>query len=235
MSIAPTTRFVPIWPLATGDVAGAKKQYEALTNDPSGPDARSSIRRIAKVSQARAFIDRKDLEAAERALGQVGSAMRRSKSSRPIGPSPVSASIEDENLPDAAYLWAKRLLPVITDDGRSELLFQLTDLAFAQNDNDLAKKCLAELLKKHAYSSEAAQAKEKWPAKLSFSLRGKRFPNSNSNCSLSSGLHPYACAPASLNPLLWRILPTRIRRQRERLVRALGQAARCSAQAHFGW
>ncbi len=150
--------------LATGDVAGAKKQYEALTGDPSGPDARSSIRRIAKVSQARAFLDRKDTDAAERALSQVA----RQAPVEKLSPDWALTRLRlyrDENLPVAAYLWAKRLLPVITDDGRSELLFQLTDLAFAHNDNDLAKKCLAELLKKHPYSSEAAEAKEKWPDK----------------------------------------------------------------------
>jgi hypothetical protein len=70
-----------------------------------------------------------------------------------------------ENLPVPAYLWAKRLLPVLTEGGRSELLFRLTDLAFAQGDNDLAGKALSELLKKHPYSPEAAQAKEKWPGK----------------------------------------------------------------------
>jgi len=150
--------------LAMGDVVGAKKQYEALTGDPSGPDARSSIRRIAKVSQARAFLDRKDTEAAERALSQVAHQAPVEKLS-PDWALTRLRLYEDENLPVAAYLWAKRLLPVITDEGRSELLFQLTDLAFAQNDNDLAKKCLAELLKKHPYSSEAAEAKEKWPDK----------------------------------------------------------------------
>ena len=65
----------------------------------------------------------------------------------------------------AAYLWAKRLLPVITGNDRSELLFRLTDLAFAQGDNDLARKTLSELLEKHPYSQEAAQAKEKWAGK----------------------------------------------------------------------
>ena len=72
---------------------------------------------------------------------------------------------QEQNLPVAAYLWARRLLPVVTESGRSELLFRLTDLAFAQGDNDLAYKTLSELLKKHPYSQEAAQAKEKWPGK----------------------------------------------------------------------
>jgi TolA-binding protein len=72
---------------------------------------------------------------------------------------------DEENLPVVAYLWARRLLPVITENGRSELLFRLTDLAIAQGDNDLAKKTLSELLQKHPYSEEAAQAKERWPGK----------------------------------------------------------------------
>jgi len=150
--------------LATGDVAGARKQYTALTGDPSGPDARSSVRRTALISQARAFMDKKDLEAAEGALGEV--AWR----------APIDIMSQDwaltrlrlyqeQNQPLIAYLWAKRLLPVIVDSGRSELLFRLTDLAYAQGDNDLAQKTLSELLKKHPYSQEAAQAKEKWPGK----------------------------------------------------------------------
>ena len=149
---------------ATGDIAGARKQYAALTNDPSGADARSSIRRTAKISQARSFIDRKDLDAAERALRQV----ERQSPVEVLTPDWALTRLhlyEEENLPIAAYLYAKRLLPLLTDDGRSELLFQMTSLAFAQNDNDLAKKSLAELLKKHPYSSEAAQAKAKWPEK----------------------------------------------------------------------
>lgn len=150
--------------LATGDVAGAKKQYDALTGDPSGPDARSSVRRIAKVNQARSYIDANDTESAERALAQVAHLAPGEK----LSPDWALTRLKlyrQENQPVTAYLWAKRLLPVLTDDGRGELLFQLTDLAFAQNDNDAAKKYLAELLKKHPYSPETAQAKGKWPDK----------------------------------------------------------------------
>jgi PKD repeat protein len=150
--------------LAAGDIAGAKKQYEALTGNPEGPDARSSIRRTAKISQARAFIDRKDLDAAEHALRQVS--MRAPvETLTPDWALTRLRLYEEENLPVAAYLYAKRLLPLITDEGRSELLFQMISLAYAQGDNDLAKKSLDELLKKHPYSSEAAEAKQKWPGK----------------------------------------------------------------------
>jgi len=148
--------------LATGDIAGAKKQYEALTGAPSGPDARSSIRTTAKISQARAFLDRKDYEAAENALDDVAWQAPIEK----MAPDWALTQLrlyQEQNLPVAAYFWARRLLPVITADGRSELLFRLTDLAFAQGDNTLAHKALSELLTKHPYSQEAAQAKEKWP------------------------------------------------------------------------
>jgi TolA-binding protein len=148
--------------LAMGDVAGAKKQYETLTGTPSGPDARSSIRRTAKIGQARAFLDRKDFDAAENALNEVAWQSPIEKMASDWALSRLRLD-QEENLPVAAYLWAKRLLPVVTEDGRSELLFRLTDLAFAQGDNDLAHKTLSELLKKHPYSQEAAQAKEKWP------------------------------------------------------------------------
>jgi hypothetical protein len=148
--------------LATGDVAGAKKQYEALTGDPSGPDARSSIRRTAKISHARAFLDRKDFGAAEDSLNEVAWRAPIEK----IAPDWSLTRLrlyQEQNLPVVACLWAKRLLPVVTVSGRSELLFRLTGLAFAQGDSDLARKTLTELLKKHPYSEEAAQAKEKWP------------------------------------------------------------------------
>ncbi len=150
--------------LATGNVAAAKKQYETLTGEPSGPDERSSIRRTAKIGQARAFLDRKDFEAAENALNEVAWQAPIEK----LAPDWALTRLrlyQEENLPVVACLWAKRLLPVITETGRSELLFRLTGLAFGQGDNDLARKTLAELLKKHPYSQEAAQAKEKWAGK----------------------------------------------------------------------
>jgi TolA-binding protein len=152
--------------LASGDIEGARKQYQALTGAPSGPDERSSVRRTAMIGQARAFIDRKDYAAAEAALTDV------------VWQAPIDKLSSDwaltrlrlyqaEDMPVAAYLWAKRIMPLITDDGdgRSELLFRMTDLAFAQKDNDLANKSLSELLKKHPYTQEAAQAKTKWPGK----------------------------------------------------------------------
>jgi hypothetical protein len=147
---------------ATGDIAGARKEYQALTGNPIGPDARSSIRRTAKIGQARAFIDRKDFDAAETSLNEVTWQSPLEKMS-PDWALTRLRLYQEENLPGAAYLWAKRLLPVITGGGRSELLFRTTGLAFSQSDGGLAQKTLAELLKNHPYSEEAAQAKEKWP------------------------------------------------------------------------
>lgn len=149
--------------LAAGDVEGARKQYQKLTGDPQGADARSSIRRTAKIGQARTFIDRKDYDAAEDALREVSWQAPVEK----LAPDWALTRLrlyEAESLPQAALVWAQRLLPVINTAGRSELLYQLTALATAQNDADLAHKTLDELLKKHPYSEEAARAKEKWPA-----------------------------------------------------------------------
>jgi PKD domain len=148
--------------LATGDVASAKKQYEDLTGQPSGPDVRSSIRRTGRIGQARAYLDAKDIDSAEDALREVA----RDAPIEKLAPDWALTELrlkQDEKLPALAYLWAKRLLPVIKGNDRSELLFRLADLAFAQNDSDLAHKSLSELLKKYPYSAEAAQAKEKWP------------------------------------------------------------------------
>jgi tetratricopeptide (TPR) repeat protein len=149
--------------LAAGDVDGARKKYQALTGDPQGADARSSIRRTARIGQARAFIDRKDYDAAEEALREVSWQAPIEKLS-PDWALTRLRLYEAENLPQAAFPWARRLLPVITNAGRSELLYHLTDLALAQNDPGLAHQTLDELLKKHPYSEEAARAKERWPA-----------------------------------------------------------------------
>ena len=148
--------------LASGDVPGARKEYVRLTGDPSGPDVRSSIRRTAKIGQARSYIDSKDYDAAEGALNEVAWQAPIEKLS-PDWALTRLRLYQEEGLPVLAYIWAKRLMPVITESGRSELLFRLTDLAFMQGDKDLAQKTLSELLKKHAYSEEAAQAKQKWP------------------------------------------------------------------------
>jgi TolA-binding protein len=148
--------------MATGAVDGARKKYQALTGDPQGADARSSIRRTARIGQARAFIDRKDYDAAEEALRDVSWQAPVEK----LAPDWALTRLhlyEAENLPQAAYLWARRLLPVIASAGRPELLYRLTDLALGQKDPDLAHKTLDELLKKHPYSEEAAKAKERWP------------------------------------------------------------------------
>jgi hypothetical protein len=148
--------------LATGDLPTARKQYEALTGEPTGPDARSSIRRTAQIARARAFLDRKDFEAAEDALGEVA----RQSPMEKMTPDWALTRLrlyQEEKLPAIALLWAKRLLPVVVENGRSELLFRLTDLAYQQGDATLAAKTLSELLQKHPYSQEAAEAKEKWP------------------------------------------------------------------------
>jgi predicted negative regulator of RcsB-dependent stress response len=148
--------------LAQGSVDGARAKYKSLTGDPQGADARSSIRRTARIGQARAFIDRKDYDAAEDALREVSWQAPLEKLS-PDWALTRLRLYQEENLPQAAYVWAKRLLPVITSEGRSELLFRMTDLALAQNDPGLAHQSLDELLKKHPYSEEAARAKERWP------------------------------------------------------------------------
>jgi hypothetical protein len=147
---------------ATGDISGARKLYQFHTYAPTGPDARSSVRRTGLIGQARAFIERKDFESAQRSLLEVLANAAIEK----LAPDWQLTQLrlyQEENLPQVAYLYGKRLLAAITGSDRSELLFRVTELAFAQGDTDLAHQTLSELLKKHPYSSEAAQAKEKWP------------------------------------------------------------------------
>jgi hypothetical protein len=148
--------------LATGKVDDARKKYEAITGTPGGVDARSSVRETGEIGQARVFLGRKDDESAEDSLNEVvwNSPIQK------ITPEWSLARLrlyEDENLPDIALIYGKRLLNVITGSERSELLYRLTELAAQKGDKDLAGKTLAELLEKHAYSEEAAKAKAKWP------------------------------------------------------------------------
>jgi hypothetical protein len=148
--------------LATGDVASARQQYEAMTGPPRGPDERSSVREIGRIDQARIFLERKDDEAAETALDQVAQQSPTEKLS-PDWELIRLRLYQDENLPDVAFLYATRLLPVMTGNERSELLYRLTDMAQQRGDRPLAGKMLSELLEKHPYSEEAAKAKARWP------------------------------------------------------------------------
>jgi hypothetical protein len=148
--------------LATGDIAGARKLYEAQTHQPGGIDARSSIWRTAQLGRTRAFIDRKDFDAAEDTLREIWLKYPVEKMAPDWELTRLSL-YQEEQLPEVAYLWSKRLLPVITDTGRAELLYRTTHLAFVQGDTETARKTLTELLKKHPYSQEAAEAKAKWP------------------------------------------------------------------------
>ena len=90
--------------LATSDVLGAKKQYENLTGAPSGPDARSSVRRTGQIGAARAFLERKDFAAAEQSLHEVAGAAPIEKMSRPIGSLTRLRLYQDENRPQAACI-----------------------------------------------------------------------------------------------------------------------------------
>jgi len=150
------------WALATGDIATARKSYTQITGNPTGPDARSGVRQTGRIGAARAFLDRGDTEAADAALQQVAWEAPIEKMSSEWALTQLKL-YEAEKLPDVAYLDAKRLLPVIDDGARSELLFQMTELAAERGDRELAGKTLTELLQQHAYSEEAAQAKAKWP------------------------------------------------------------------------
>jgi hypothetical protein len=148
--------------VATGDLASARTQYETLTGNRGGPDARSSVRPTGRIGQARTFLNRKDDESAEDALDEVAEQTPGEK----LSPEWALARVrlyQDENLPDIAYIQALRLLRVITGSSRSELLYLITDMAEQRGDKAQAGKSLAELLQKHAYSEEAAKAKAKWP------------------------------------------------------------------------
>jgi hypothetical protein len=148
--------------LATGKIDDARKLYQDITGDPSGPDARSGVRQTGRIGQARVFLDRGDLESAEDAMNQVAWESPNEKLDSDWELTRLRL-YQAQKLPDVALIYAKRLLPVITGGDRSELLFQLTQLAADKGDHDLAGKILAELLQKHAYSEEAAKAKAKWP------------------------------------------------------------------------
>ena len=151
--------------LATGNVAEARRRYQALTGEPTGPDARSGVRTTGRIGRAKAFLERGDDPAAEEALHELAWEQPIVKLSPDWALTELRLE-QAENLPGIAYLEARRLLPVLTGGGRSELLFRLTELAEQQGDHDLARRTLAELLQKHAYSDEAARAKATWPGGL---------------------------------------------------------------------
>jgi hypothetical protein len=151
--------------LASGDVAGARKQYEKLVEDPTGPDVRSSFRLTSGVSHARAYLDRKDYESASAALGEIAWDSPVQKLSPDWALTQLRLE-EEEGMTAPAYFLAVRLLPVVMEGGRSDLLFRLTDLAFSTGHDDVGKTALTELLQKHSYSEEAARAKQKWSGKV---------------------------------------------------------------------
>ena len=124
--------------MATGDVAGATKQYQKMAGSSAGAttasDARSSIRFTGLIGQARAYIAGKDFESAEKSLADVAKQAPVEKMSSDWALTRLRLYVA-EGLPDVAYLWGTRLLPVITDDHRSELLYRLADLAFSQGNH----------------------------------------------------------------------------------------------------
>ena len=148
--------------LALGDVDAARSQYQALSGSVAGIDARSGMRRTSTIDTINAFIDRKELDSAERVLHEI-------EGQAPIEKLTPECALARVQLQRAtghsaeALLTARRLLPAFTGPGaRSELLFQITDLAFKQGDSALARKTLRELLEKHPYSERAARAKQQW-------------------------------------------------------------------------
>lgn len=152
--------------LATGNVEDAKKKYQALTGEPTDVDARSSMRRMAKIEQANSFLDKKDFESAEKALWEIEWSAPIEK----IAPDFAVARTrleQERGESQVALLWARRVLPAITAaNARSSLLFRITELSFAQNDAETARKTLAELLQKYPYSEGTAKAKTKWPNEI---------------------------------------------------------------------
>jgi hypothetical protein len=154
--------------LAMGDLAGAKKLYLAVPPvavGGQGADSRSSIRMTGGIRHAQAFLDQKDYDAAAEKLGEVAWYSPVEKMSADWALTQLQLE-QEMGLTLPAYIWATRLMPVITESERSELLFRMAGLAFTLGHDDVAKKALTELLQKYPYSAEAAQAKQKWPGKI---------------------------------------------------------------------
>ena len=155
--------------LASGDIEAAKKQYLALSGELSGIDVRSAVRRTSTIDTINAFTDRREFEAAEKALHEVEWQAPIEKLSSDCALARVQL-LQATGRNAEALLWARRLLPVFTGaSARSELLFRITELAFNQGDKALARKTLRELLERHPYSERAARAKRQWPKEPDFS------------------------------------------------------------------
>ncbi len=155
--------------LASGDIEAARKQYLALSGELSGIDVRSAVRRTSMIDTINSFIDRREFEAAERALHEVEWQTPIEKLSSDCALARVQL-LQATGRNAEALCWARRLLPAFTGAGaRSELLFRIIELAFNQGDNALARKTLRELLERHPYSERAARAKQQWPKEPDFS------------------------------------------------------------------
>ena len=159
------------WQLASGHVVEAKDAYELLDKDDFLGNTRNSVQVTGRIGQARAFLDQGDFPSAEDALAEV----------RSWAPGIILRSdwemvrlnlYQAEKQQVRAYLWAKRLLNVITptDSVRPELLYQTAALALAESDSNLVAQVLDELQKSHPFSEEFAKARKQWPDLFSSDL-----------------------------------------------------------------
>jgi hypothetical protein len=148
--------------LAQGNIDAARHQYQALCTTPFHGDERSSVRQTGEVGQARAFMRQNELHGAEDALNDVLTWAPTAKLSSDWALARLYL-YRQENQPLKAFIWGKRLLPVVTDSSRSELLYQVAEMAFAQSDESLGRRCVQELVTKHPYAEETAKARLNWP------------------------------------------------------------------------
>ena len=150
--------------LTRGDRAGAQTKYDAIGRLGEADRVRYSVQRQARLESARAFLARREFEAAENLVRTVEWEVPVERLAPDF--SLVLAQVHIARQEFArAMLRCQRLLAVTTDDNlHAETLFHLVAVERALQLDGLAGKSLQQLLTQHPYSEFAARAKERWTA-----------------------------------------------------------------------
>jgi predicted negative regulator of RcsB-dependent stress response len=148
--------------LARGHVEEARRQYEAIGRLGELDRARYSVQRQARLESARAFVARREWEAAETLVRAVEWEVPAERLAPEFGL--LMGQIHQQRGEYERALWRYRRVLLVAghDDLRANVLFRLVEVQAALNDNEAAERTLGELFRHYPYSEAAARAKERW-------------------------------------------------------------------------
>jgi hypothetical protein len=148
--------------LARGDVETARRQYAAIGRLGETDRARYSVQRQARLESARAFVARREWEAAENLVRTVEWEAPAERLAPEFGI--LMAQIHQARREYERAMWrCQRVLTVTANDNlQADVLYQLVDLQRTLGLEQLAERNLAELLRRHPYTEAAARAKDRW-------------------------------------------------------------------------